>query len=129
MLRAEAQPEPRIDEGLVGRGHEDVVLFQALLEPAGGGLRPDIPQQLRVDCGVAGGIEPDVRAPALGAGAAEHVRAVGVGAGRAGREQSRDLRGVVQVRGKLRNRGPVALVPVGEQGRGGLDVLLREGDD
>lgn len=131
MLRAEAQPKPRIDEGRVGRGHEHehVVLFKALFEPACGGLRPDVPQQLRLPRRMPGGVEPDVRAPVLGAGAAEHVRALGVGARRAVCEQGRDLRGVVDARGKLRNRASMALVPLREQGRGGLDVLLREGDD
>src|SRR5207244_2958923 len=124
------QPEPGVEELRVGRRHEDVVRRQALLEPAGRGLAPDVPQPLRIGRRVPGRVDPDVGPPPVfGPCSAEHVRAVREGSGRSLREQCSDLCAVVGVSGQLREHLPVPLVPLGQQLGCGVDVLVCKGDD
>ena len=129
VLRTEAQPEPGIEQGGVGRRHERVVRSQALLDPARRRLRPDVSQALRVARRVPGRLDPDVRAPALyRTGLAQHVRALREGAGRALFQERGDLRAVVGF-GQLREDAAVRLVPRREQLGRRVEVLFCEGDD
>ena len=66
VLPTEAQPEPGVNEGRIGGGHEGVLLLEALFEPAGRGVSPYVAQQLGVAHRVPRRLDPDVRPPVLG---------------------------------------------------------------
>src|SRR5215207_8061794 len=64
MLMAEAQPEPRVDQGRFGRRDQRVLTSPALREPLLRSRCVEIADVLGIlDC-VTGGLHPDVRAPA-----------------------------------------------------------------
>ena len=73
MLLAEAEPEPRIDEGDIARRRDRVVGGEAVLDPASRCRRVEVAHVLRHFHGVARRLDPDVGPPArVGSRCAEH---------------------------------------------------------
>ena len=134
VLGAEREPKPRIDERWIVRRHERVVLPEAPVDP---GLRSrlvEISHRLRLADRVAGEPDPDVPlAPGLSAWRADQV------AGRLTVGRREPAGGVVcpplvldvspEIRdvGQERFRLSVRAMALGQQGGGGIEVLVREG--
>ena len=63
MLSAEPEPKPGVDERVVGGGNDHVMPGPALFDPDFGDGGIEIAHIFRLFDGVAGGTDPDVRAP------------------------------------------------------------------
>ena len=72
VLVPEADAEPGVDEGRVGRGDDRVVRGAPVCDPALRCGRIEVAHELRLHHSVPGGLDPDVRAPTRVARGAEH---------------------------------------------------------
>ena len=139
LLMAEAEPEPRVDERVVGSRQHRVVQGEAVGDPAFRGRRVEVPHELGADGGVAGRLDPHVRPPARVAGSADD-EACDLAVHQAGdtrravrTDERADLLACqVRILVPLVEAGldePVRAVALGEQDRGAVQVLLRERHD
>ncbi len=127
-------PKPRRNQAStssrVGRRHERVVPRAPLLDPAGGGMRVQVADELRLAHRMPGELDPRVRAPALVQPRREQVAVLREDARRAVLlPQRTHLCPVVDLAGEQRLGLSVPPVPLLEQRCGRLDVLLGERDD
>ena len=140
VLVPEPDPEPRVDQGGVGRRDDHVVRRPALLDPARRGRRVEIPCELGLADGLPCRLDPHVRAPAgvVAVGAEEEsdgprpVEGDDAG-GAVGGEQGLDLRqrrsGILVARGERGLGAALGALALREQAGGAWDVVGGERDD
>ncbi len=139
MLDAETGAEPRVDKGVVMRRHDHRMSDRPDIHPPTGQVAVEVAHDLGFRCGMAGALDPHVRAPALAARrrdevaddvlAADTDRAVGSVAGDELLDLATGLRGVLESRVHLRVDRPLGAVAIGQQPRRGIECIGLKGPD
>ena len=139
VLQAEPGAEPGVDEGRVRRGHDDGVPDRAGLHPAARERAVQVADELRVGDGVAGALDPHVRAPGPAARGRDEVagdrpvaqgdRAVGTVPGGEPLDLGAGGSGVLEPRIERRLDEPLGAMPVGQEPRSVVRELGGERPD